>query len=126
MAKRSKQLLLRVESVRRDSTAGEGRGGGCQGAGGVSAYGMGTKGACWNMCPPKDDGDCEVERKRRRTVVLLHCSISGAYLNSGLRLELGPKKCFVSKVFGLRLLLVLVHCLQQERAGVLGISDNPS
>jgi len=60
MAKRSKQLLLRAESLQRGGTAGEGRGGGCRRAGGVSACGMGT---CGNVCPPKDNVDCEVEEE---------------------------------------------------------------
>lgn len=34
--------------------------------------------------------------------MLLHCSICGTYLNSGLRLELESKMCFMSKVLGLR------------------------
>lgn len=68
--------------------------------------------------------------RRKRTVVLLHCSISGDYLNSGLKLELGSKKCFMSKVLGLRCttqraLLASVLHPQQERAGVLGTVDKP-
>ena len=55
----------------------------------------------------------------------LHRSVSGAYLNSGLRIELAPKKCFVSKGLGLRLLLVLLRCRQRERAGVLGLWMSP-
>lgn len=74
MAKKSKQLLLRAESLWRGGMAGEGRGGGWWGAGRVSAYGTGTKGACWNVCPPKDDGDCEVEEEEEDCYVasLLH------------------------------------------------------
>lgn len=51
-----------------------GQGRGLPGAGGVSAYGMGTKGACWNECPPKDNGDCEVEEEEEDCCVasLLH------------------------------------------------------
>lgn len=64
-------------------------------------------------------------RKRRKALVSLHCFMSEAYLNPGLELQLGPKKCFMFRELSLRLLFVLLHCPQQERAGVLGAWDQP-
>lgn len=96
MAKRSKQLLLRAESVRRGGTAGEGRGGGCRGLGESQLMGWGPKKLAGMSVPLRTMGTVRWRRKRG-TVVLLHCSICGAYLNSGLRLELESKMCFMSK-----------------------------
>lgn len=64
-------------------------------------------------------------RKRRKALVFLYCFVSGAYLNPGLELQLGPKKSFMFRELSLRLLFVLGHCPQQERAGVLGDWEQP-
>lgn len=103
----------------------------CGEAGEGAAVGLGVP-QCVGGGPKEPAGTCiplrtmvKWRRKRRKAVVFLHCSISGAYLNPELELQLGPKKCFMSRVLGLRLLFVLVHWPQQERAGVLGTWDQP-
>lgn len=98
---------------------------GCGEAGEGAAVGLGMpQSVGWG--PKEPAGTCIPlgtmvgwRRKRRKALVFLYCFISGAFLNPGLELQLGPKKCFMSRELSLRLLFVLVHCPQQERAGEL-------
>lgn len=114
MAKRSEELLLGVESV---------WGGGCGGAGGASERGVGTRGACWNLHSSGNNSEEEEEEE----LCFFTCvpSLAHIWSMSESWAQLGPKKCFTSRVLGLRLVFVLLHCPQQDSAGVLGTRTNP-